>query len=448
MSQFVAQALREEFGRFESRLNGHKHSPFYQRRVAALHAVADAGFPQANSEDWKYTDISQILETPFRLANCPAVPALSPEKIYQLFPRLLLDRCVVFVNGRFDKTLSRWKPRSAGARFYPLAELFASDPDIPENDLRRILLRLAGNSSKDNIPFAGLNTAFLEDGAVVIADSKSEENSLIHVLFLTTEQTEPVVSYPRLLIVAAEGSRLSAIETHISLGSERVLTSAVSEIFVDENAVVDYFQLNLEGESACHVSSVFIEQEKNSRFSASNLTLGGALVRNEVRQRFCGTGGECSLYGLAIADREQHVDNWTALDHAEPGCESRELYKGVFGGKSRGVFTGTILVRPHAQKTNAFQAARSLLLSPHAVVDARPQLKIWADDVRCSHGATVGQLDDEARYYLRTRGISDSDARQMLIHAFVDEVIQSFDLNIMRDCVNDLVMAKLNQIFV
>ena len=258
---------------------------------------------------------------------------------------------------------------------------------------------------------------------MVEVDKDAVPGEPIHLLFLSVPNGGPTVSHPRNLIVAGRGSQASVIETYVGAGGAACFTNAVTEIVLGDGAVFDHYRIQQESDQAFHVATVQAIQGRQSVFSSHNVALGAALARNDVNSVLDAEGAECFLNGLFFAAGTRHVDNHTLLDHAKPHCQSRELYKGILAGRGVGVFNGKIVVRKDAQKTNAIQSSRNLLLSGEAVVNTKPQLEIFADDVRCTHGATVGQIDQEALFYMQSRGIPAGAARQLLIHAFAGEVL-------------------------
>jgi Fe-S cluster assembly protein SufD len=292
-----------------------------------------------------------------------------------------------------------------------------------ETNPEQVEPHLAQYASYRGHAFTALNTAFLEDGAFVsIARGKVVEEP-IHLLFLSTTHGEGAVCHPRSLILAGEGSQATVIESYVGTGDDVYFTNAVTEIVAGPAAVVDHYKLQRESEEAFHVATLQVQQARNSTLSSHAVTLGGALVRNEVNAVLDDEGCTCTLNGLYLAAGRQHVDNHTVIDHARPRCTSHELYKGILDGQAHGVFNGKIYVRQDAQKTDAKQTNQTLLLSEDATINTKPQLEIYADDVKCTHGATVGQLDDEALFYLRTRGIDKEAARHLLTYAFANDVI-------------------------
>jgi Fe-S cluster assembly protein SufD len=303
-----------------------------------------------------------------------------------------------------------------GVRVHSLKELLLAGSEIVESHFAR-------DARFDNQAFVALNTALAEDGAVVEVDKDAVLGEPIHLLFLSVPNGGPTVSHPRNLIVAGRGSQSSVIETYVGAGGAACFTNAVTEIRLGDGTVFDHYRIQQESDQAFHVATVQAVQGRQSVFSSHNIALGAALARNDVNSVLDAEGAECFLNGLFFAAGTQHVDNHTMLDHAKPHCQSRELYKGILAGRGVGVFNGKIVVRKDAQKTNAIQSSRNLLLSGEAVVNTKPQLEIFADDVRCTHGATVGQIDQEALFYMQSRGIPAGVARQLLIHAFAGEVL-------------------------
>jgi Fe-S cluster assembly protein SufD len=327
---------------------------------------------------------------------------------------------IVFVNGRFSSALSSEPPSHTKAKakakdveIAPLAEVLRSHPDWLQPHLARI-------AAVDKSAFTAWNTAFFEGGAFVRIARGSTVKEPIHVVFLSEADSEPSVSHPRVLVVAEPGAHASIVERYI--GEGRYLTDAVTEIFVGDDASIEHSKIQRESVAACHVHTIAARIGRAGRFESMNVALGGALARTDIDVLFAGEGGECTLNGLFVASGAQHLDNHTFIDHATPHCSSRELYKGILDGKSRGVFHGTILVRKDAQKTDAMQTNKNLLLSRDALVNSTPALEIFADDVKCKHGSTIGQLDAGQLFYLRSRGIGEAEARTLLTWAFAEDV--------------------------
>jgi Fe-S cluster assembly protein SufD len=379
-------------------------------RRDAMDRFAALGFPTTHDEDWKYTNISPIAKVSFEPGTLSSVDLESP------LADLGCEARLVFVNGRFSTELSSTGGLSRGAGVNNLAFLLHAGSETLERHFGRY-------AAFDKRAFVALNTALAEDGAVVEIAKDAVLEQPIHLVFISTPSGRPTVSHPRNLILAGQGSQAAIVETYLGPPGSTYFTNAVTEILVGEGAVMDHYKLQHESEQAFHVATVQAVQDRGSVLNSHNVSLGASLARSDVNSILDAEGAECYLNGLFVAAGRQHVDNHTMLDHAKPHCTSRELYKGILGGSGTGVFNGKIVVRKDAQKTNAFQSNRNLLLSEHAAVNTKPQLEIYADDVRCTHGATVGQLDREALFYMQSRGIAAAQARRLLTHAFAGEVL-------------------------
>ncbi|MCH7780080.1 MAG: Fe-S cluster assembly protein SufD [Acidobacteria bacterium] len=294
--------------------------------------------------------------------------------------------------------------------------------------------------------FEALNQAFLGSGAVIVVEEGAVIEAPIEIVYALGPQASEAIQQPRTLIVAAANSRVQVIETFVSEGRTPTLTNAVTRTLIGENASVEHVRLQIEGPQAWHVSTVVSRQDRSSRYTAHHINLGARLARHNTLAVLDGEGAHCVLNGLYLVSGDQHVDNNTVLDHAKPHCDSRELFKGILAGKAHSIFTGRIIVRPDAQKTDAKQSNPNLLLSPTALAQTRPQLEIYADDVRCTHGATVGRMDDDAIFYMRARGLSETAARNMLIHAVAAEVLDAIDVPRLRDALKAEVSARLERL--
>jgi Fe-S cluster assembly protein SufD len=292
-----------------------------------------------------------------------------------------------------------------------------------------------------------LNTAFFEDGVFVHVDPKTVVSEPIHLTFVSAPGTEPAMVAPRLLVVVGEQAQVSIVERYISADADvtgEVLTNAVSEFMLGPGAYVDHVKVQQESSSTFHLASTFAHLHRASTFRSHAITFGGRIARNDITATLAGEGAEATLNGLYIADGETLVDTHTTIDHAQAHCPSHEVYKGILAGKAKGVFNGKIIVRPDAQKTDAKQTNKALLLSTDASINTKPQLEIFADDVKCTHGATIGQLDENQLFYLRARGISAVDARNILIHAFAGDVLNGIKHDGLRAELEAALVAKLH----
>jgi Fe-S cluster assembly protein SufD len=401
--------------------------PSWARRLnrAAIKRFAELGFPTARDEDWKFTSVAPLAKFPFRLGGSSDVFALTPRMLDQLaLPTECCSR-LVFVNGRHAPELSPLGALPAGAVVSSLGVALEEHRDQIEPHLGKY-------AQFQKQAFTALNTAFIRDGAFVFLPRGTALEEPIHLVFVTTEAGEGCAIQPRNLVVLGESSQVTLVESYLGLEEEVYFSNAVTEMVVGENAVLDHYKLQRESREAFHVANLLVHQERNSNFASHYVGFGGALVRNETRVYLGGEGGEAILNGLYLASGSQHMDNHTVIDHAMPHCTSHELYKGILDGNAHGVFNGKIFVHQDAQKTDAKQTNQTLLLSEDAVINTKPQLEIFADDVKCTHGATVGQLDAEGIFYLRSRGIGLHEARSLLTFAFANDIISRIKVEPLR----------------
>jgi Fe-S cluster assembly protein SufD len=386
-------------------------------RRAGMERFHEMGFPTVRDDAWKYTNVAPIRKVPFEPAP-EAGPIAAPGRGQRPHPGPLPEGegeiQVVFVNGRYSRALSSARGRPDGLEVKSLKEVLGERPEWAEPYLGRI--------ARDGNAFAAINAAFLEDGAFVRLPARTAVERPIHLIFLSEPVFGPTLSHPRNLVIAEPGSQASLVETFIGTAGELYFTNAVTEVVLGEGAVLDFSRLEREGDAAFHISTIAVSQGRDSHFTSHSISLGGALARNDLNVRLDAEGAECTLNGLFLGSGSQLLDNHTLIDHAKPHGTSRELYKGIMNGKSRGIFHGTIIVRPDAQKTDAMQTNKNLLLSKEALVNSEPALEIFADDVKCRHGSTIGQLDAAAMFYLRSRGIGEQEARDLLVYAFASDV--------------------------
>lgn len=410
----------------------------HRLRREAISRFAELRFPTTRDEEWRFTSVAPIVKTQFRLVFEHDVDGLSAAQLEGLtfgqsqWPRL------VFVDGLYSRELSSLSSLPDGIEAANLAEAVLSAPDLVERHLTRYV-RYDGDA------FAALNAAFIRDGAFIYIPNGKIIDEPIHLLFIATARPLPAVWHPRNLIMVGRGAAAAFIESYISLSDGVYFTNAVTEIVLGENALVDYYKIQRESERAYHVATIQAYQERSSVFSSFSMAAGAALARENLNVLLDGEGGECALNGLYFVAGEQHVDNHTTIDHARPHGTSRELYKGILDGRSHAVFNGRIIVRKEAQRTDAKQTNKNLFLSDEAQVNTNPQLEILADDVKCTHGATVGQLDQEALFYLESRGISREAARALLTYGFASDVIGRVKLEPVRAELDRIVLAKFQR---
>lgn len=412
------------------------HLPWLvQGRNAALERFAQSGYPTVRDEDWKYTNVSRIERQAFVALTAADADVEGADALLQsLAPDREAGHWLVFVNGRYAPALSRLQPLPDGVVLGSLEQALTQAPE----PLQPYLIDRAGQTV-----FGELNTAFMADGAWLHVPRDTVITQPIHLLFLTTQSG--VAIYPRNLLVAESGARATVVEHYAGVENAAYLTNAVTQIFTADNASIEHYKLQQESAQAFHIAGIHAQQKQDSSVESHSISLGALLTRNDITTRFDATGCEVTLNGLYLVGGRQHVDNHTRVDHVSPSGTSNEYYRGVMDGASRAVFNGKVIVHPGAQKTNAHQSNHNLLLSREAEVDTKPQLEIYADDVQCTHGATIGQIDDEQRFYLRSRGIEDAMAQSLLVHAFAHDVIERIRLQSLRQRLEQILFARLPQ---
>lgn len=426
------------FNTFEKKLNGGSKTYLHEIRKEALRELASLNFPTFRNEEWKYTDVSPIVNNNFVPAMNSALPRYKKSDIEKFLFQNFDYHLLVFINGIFSEELSDIKELPCGAFIGSLKRLYKERPQLVDQHLNKV--------SRIENAFNALNTAYASDGfAAIIPDGVIVEKP-VQILYLNSSETEQILSVPRNLIMVGKNSQLSVITNHRGTGSEKYFSNIVTEILVDENGIVDLYKVQYENDDSYHIEKVQAVQKKNSVFNHYNINFGGAIVRNDINSLLDDENIETHFYGLYLAHGSQHVDNHTFADHAKPNCMSNELYKGILDDNARGVFNGKIIVRKDAQKTNAYQSNKTILLSKTAKIDTKPQLEIFADDVKCSHGATVGQLDEEAEFYIRSRGVPQELAKSMLIRAFANDVIEKVKIEPLKEQLNHMIFEHLKKV--
>lgn len=406
-------------------------------RQEALSRFSELGFPTARrgNEKWKYTNVGPIADAVFSYPS-DLVPDVKPAAIREVAPWDESWASIVFSNGRYAQALSTAPTALDGALVTNLAEAVRANGAVVER-------HLAQHAAFDDDAFAALNTAFLRDGAFVHVPEGASLQSPLHLIFVTTESEQPIASYPRTLIVADSHSRLTVIESYLSLSSGRYFTDAVTEIVLGDSAQIEHYRLLLESSDAFHVGTSRVYQGRDSTFSSTSFARGAAIGRNDLRVLFAAPGGSCFLHGLYMTSGRQHIDNYINIDHAEPHTTSRLKYKGILDGRSRAVFGGIVLVRPGAVKADAQQSDKNLILSDEAEVDSKPSLEIYADDVQCGHGATAGAIAEDALFYMRSRGLDLETATALLIKGFASEILDAIQLEPLRAYLEGLTLGAL-----
>jgi Fe-S cluster assembly protein SufD len=423
----------EEFERFQRSLGTNGHAWLTPVRKQAMQRFSELGFPSTRNEDWRFTNVAPITKLVFQRQQKP----LKNVTAAQIQPYLFGEQHrITFVNGTYAPDLSCVIGLPNGIRLSNLSAAIKEAGDGVQKHLAR-------HANYENDAFTALNTAFLEDGAFVQIPPNTVIEAPIHLLLISTDANQPAVVHPRALILVGDNSQVSLIESYIGLGSGDHFTNAVTEIVAGENAIVDHYRVQRENMATFHISTLHLYQGRDSNISSLSANIGGLLVRNNVHAILDGEGGDCTLNGIYMTTDRQHVDNHLRVEHAKPHCHSWEYYKGILDQHSKAVFSGRIIVHKDAQKTDAKQTNKNLLLSEDAQIDTKPQLEIYADDVKCTHGATIGQLNKDALFYLRARGIAEEAARNMMIYAFANESLEQVKIEAVRRQLENLLLERL-----
>ncbi|MGD1088733.1 MAG: Fe-S cluster assembly protein SufD [Verrucomicrobiota bacterium] len=386
-------------------------------RKAGMAGFIESGFPKLSDEDWRFTNVAPIAQLPFCPAREAVVNGAEIKAIKKSAFAKISGHRLVFVNGFFSAELSSIKPVSGGVRIENLSAALAQDSGFIEKHLGKY-------AHTANNAFAALNQAFFTGGAFIHVPAGVAVAEPVQLIYISSAKNSGETILPRNLIIAGANGKLTVVESYLSTVNAAYFTNAVTEIVVGENAFVEHVKLQDEAAVAFHIATIAGEFGRASNVSIHSFALGAKLSRNNIRAKLAGEGLECILNGLYLTRDEQLADHHMIVEHAQPHCASHEYFNGILDDKSKGVFHGRIYVHPLAQKTDAKQTNKNLLLSDDATADTKPQLEIYADDVKCTHGATIGQLNDESIFYLRSRGIDTPTARRMLIHAFAGEIIE------------------------
>ncbi len=409
-----ADSFLEQFERFEPQA---KHPSWvFPLRKAGIARFAELCLPTVDQEDWLFTNVAPIAKLPFRpvferIGEAPDASSIARFPFGQLAAIRL-----VFINGHYAKELSSQPPPAEGIAITSLSEALACNNPALEPHLGRY-------AAQESNSFAALNTAFFQDGAFIHIKAGRRLERPVHLLYISTLKEAGATFHPRNLIIAEEDSRATIVESYAATEDAACFTNTVTELVAEDSAILEHVKFQGEARSAFHIAAICARLGRHSNVVLHSIATGAKLSRNNIRTTLAGEGLECVLNGLYLTRGSQLADHHMIVEHAQPNCRSHEYFNGILDGRSKGVFHGRILVRPAGQKTDAKQTNKNLLLSEEATVDTKPQLEIYADDVKCSHGATVGQLNEESIFYLRSRGIGAERARRMLIHAFAGEIL-------------------------
>jgi Fe-S cluster assembly protein SufD len=439
----MSQAIKEEnvyteaFRELQKRADAQEPSWLKRLRENAFARFEELGFPTTKHEEWKYTTLAPLAKMRFE-QPCGAVK-IDRAQLQRFFYEESDASRLVFVNGFYSEELSSIEALSEGIAALDLGEALK---DAKYAEILRE--QLARGADYNENALTALNTALFESGVFIHLPKGVSVDAPIHLLFLSSENEKPALSFPRVLIVAEEGSSATIIESYASAGEDRYFTNAVVEIKLADNARLNYYKVQRENSKAFHVATTHAELGRASSFNSTTITLGAQLSRHNINIALSGVGAECWVDGLYIVGEGQHTDTHSLIDHAQPHCTSHQLYKGILDGKSRAVFNGKVFVRRDAQQTDAMQTNKNLLLSDEARVDTKPQLEIFADDVKCAHGATVGQLEEEELFYLTSRGLHTELARNLLTYGFAEEVIEKIKIESIKAELDEAVLHHLH----
>jgi len=393
-------------------------------RQCAFQRFQALGFPTTKNEDWHFTSVAPIVEAAYPPRTAPGGD-VKPADLAPFTFGASDWPTIVFVNGVFAPALSSLDALPDGVKVYDMATAFRTGDALVERHLSKL-------AEYELSTFTALNSAFVSDGAVVRVAKEFEVDRPIHILFVSDAIAAKTQSNPRTLIVAERNSKATVIESYVATGEASYFTNAVTEVLLEDGANLSHLKIQRESPRAFHVGTIEAEQKRDSHYQSFSFSTGAALSRTNIYTTLDGEGAGATLNGLYMLDDEQHCDHQTKIEHAQPNCFSRELYKGVLDGASHGVFNGKVYVDPIAQKTDGKQTNKVLLLSERAQVDTKPQLEIFADDVKCTHGATVGRVDETALFYMKSRGVNKELARRLLTYAFAAEVLETIEVEAVR----------------
>ena len=408
---------------------------FSKQRQSAFDIFQESGFPNTRVEDWKYTDVKPIAKNTFSNITESNV-ASDNNEIDEILIKDLDCVNLVFINGAYSEKYSDIKNISSKIVIKSMADALINDESLLKKHLTKHI-------NQELNSFTALNTAFIQDGAYINISANTNIDKPINITYISRDSNHPFATHPRNLIVMGENSNATVIENYVGSGKVNYFTNSVTETVLLQGAVLKHYKIQQEGSSAFHIASLNTSQSKDSRFESHLVSIGGALVRNNINASLNEEGAEIIMNGLYMTEDVQHVDNHTRVDHLKPHTQSHQNYRGVLNGKSRGVFNGKVVVHPQAQKIEAYQNNANLLLSDDAEIDTKPELEIYADDVKCTHGATVGQLDDDMLFYLRSRAVDEKTARSLLTYAFADEVISEINLKEIQNKLERLIIGRL-----
>lgn len=424
--------LESSFIVFENELNGHSKSYAHQIRQKAFQHFEENGFPDKKHEEWRYTNLKPILKHDYRIFP-PDDNALEFKDVKRYFLSDVDSYKIVFIDGIFSSWLS--ETTHDGFDVCTFSSMLSKYHDVTEKYFNKAL------PQDDSL--ASVNTAFAKEGAFIRIKKNQTVDKPVQIVFFATEHPTEVMLQPRNMVVVEENAEVNIVERHQSLSSKPVLTNSATEIFAEANSRLNYYKVQNDNLEASLIDTTAVKQYRGSNVSINTFSFGNKFVRNNLNFHLEEEHTESHMNGITIIGENQMVDHHTLADHKMPNCISNELYKGIYDANAHGVFNGKVMVHPDAQKTNAFQQNNNILLTDKAAVDTKPQLEIFADDVQCSHGCTVGQLDEDAMFYLQSRGIPEKEAKALLLYAFANEGLKDVKIPELRKKLNKQIASKL-----
>jgi Fe-S cluster assembly protein SufD len=403
-----------------------------ETRKDALDYFTTFGFPNKKMEDWRFTNLKQIINNDFEFTK------EKPKKVVLknfLIPKLKAN-ILVYINGEYSEENSKIISENKNLYIGNLKNAYKTEKDFVEKYFAKY-----ANYKADG--FTALNTSLATDGAYIHIPENCEIKEPVFILNILDSVKSKVIGQPRNLVIAEKSSEVHIIEEYYTIGENDSFSNVVTEIYADENSNIQYYKIQNEELNSYHIGTTQVFQERDSVFNSVTISWGGSVIRNNLNSYLNGENIECNYKGLYYITGKQHIDNHTLVDHATPNCNSNEFYKGIIDDEADAVFNGKIMVRKDAQKTNAYQMNRNILLSNNAVINSKPQLEIYADDVKCSHGATTGQIDNEQLFYLKARGIGEKEGKKLLLYAFANEIIEDIEIEELKIYLEEKLSKKL-----
>ncbi len=431
----IVQNSIEQFHQFEKTINGASKTALHKRRKGAIELLEQLGLPDKKTENYKYTPITNRLKRAFSLEfNRPESHLNSINIDEEVFIPSLEANNIVLVNGRFSESLSNYSKETQQIDILDFEQACVQHAQLIDQHFGQY-------ANTGNDAFTALNTAFAQDGCFILIKENTKIEKPIVIHHVSTDGDNAI--QPRILVICEKNAQATIIEDFVSLDTTATFTNSVTEVVIYKDVVLNYYKLQLRNKGEYHVGNTHIHQAQSSTVNATTVTVAGTMTRNNLNIVIDDEHCEANMYGLYIASDDQHIDNQTMVDHKKANAYSNELYKGVMNDTSTGVFNGKIFVRQDAQKTNAFQSNKNILLSDNATINTKPQLEIWADDVKCSHGATTGQLDYEQMFYLRSRGIGKDEARALLLYAFSTDILDNIKIEALNNYIDASIKTAL-----